>query len=123
MRLGAQTTQEEHESFRARLEEIKALADSIGEIPVEEVQPRVAEVHDFLADSVMPHAVAEGVVLFPIVRHETCEPTIGVRMTSATSSSVGSWTSSGAWSWRCRRIRRWPSNASSAASSTASTPS
>ena len=81
MRSGVRTIQEEHESFRRPLEKINELADAIGDLPAEEVLPRVAEVHEFLAHTVMPHAVAEGVVLFPIVRKESGVPTIGVRMT------------------------------------------
>ena len=75
------TTHEEHESFYAHLDEMKELADSIGDIPVAQARSRAADVHEFMAHTVMPHAVAEGVVLFPIVREESGEPTIGVRMT------------------------------------------
>ncbi len=80
MRSEARTIREEHESFRVQLETINQLADSIGDLPTEEVLPRATVVHEFLAHTVMPHAVAEGAVLFPVVR-ESGELTIGVRMT------------------------------------------
>jgi hemerythrin-like domain-containing protein len=78
---GASTTHEEHESFRAELEEIERLADAIGETPDAELRPRVTAVHEFMAHTVLPHAVAEGVLVFPVLRVEAGEPTIGVRMT------------------------------------------
>jgi hypothetical protein len=45
------------------------------------VLDRAARAHEFLAHTVMPHAVAEGRVLMPLVRDRTGEPTIGIRMT------------------------------------------
>jgi len=81
MKQGARSTREEHEAFRARLAEIESLADSIGEVPIEELRPRLLAAHDFLAHEVMPHAVAEGVVVLPLIRRETGERTLGVRMT------------------------------------------
>jgi Hemerythrin HHE cation binding domain len=75
------TTHEEHESFYPQLDAMKALADSIGTFPTEQALARAREIHEFMAHTVMPHAVAEGVVVFPIVREESGEPTIGVRMT------------------------------------------
>ncbi len=81
MRAGARTIAEEHEVIRARLEEVQRLADSIGEIGIEDLEGRADEIHGFLAHTVMPHAVAEGRVLIPVVRERTHEPTIGIRMT------------------------------------------
>lgn len=78
---GPATTLEEHEAFRARLDEIRALADAVGEMSDFELRRRAREVQDFMQHTVLPHAVAEGVLVFPIVRRETGEPTIGVRMT------------------------------------------
>jgi hypothetical protein len=78
---GARTIQEEHQAFRPHLDAIRRLADSIGEAPVEEVRAGVRDVREFLAHTVMPHAVAEGRVLLPLVRREGAEATIGVRMT------------------------------------------
>jgi iron-sulfur cluster repair protein YtfE (RIC family) len=77
----ARTIQEEHDAFRPHLEAIRRLADSVGEASVEQLRAGLREVDEFLAHTVMPHAVAEGRVLFPLVRKEGAEPTIGVRMT------------------------------------------
>jgi DNA-binding PadR family transcriptional regulator len=81
MMSGAVTTHEEHEVFRAHITQLEGLADRIGEIPTDELTREATEAHEFLAHTVMPHAVAEGVVVFPLVREESGEPTIGVRMT------------------------------------------
>jgi iron-sulfur cluster repair protein YtfE (RIC family) len=78
----ARTIQEEHEAFRPQLEAILRLADAIEETPADELRAAVREVDEFLAHSVMPHAVAEGRVLIPLVRREGAEPKIGVRMTA-----------------------------------------
>jgi hypothetical protein len=42
---------------------------------------RASDIHGFPAHAVMPHAVAGGMVVFPIVREGSGAPTIGVRMT------------------------------------------
>ncbi len=78
----AQTIREEHEAFRPHLLEIRNVADSIGTIPVAKLGARVRDVEDFLAHTVMPHAVAEGRVLIPLVRQEGGDSTIAVRMTA-----------------------------------------
>jgi hypothetical protein len=78
---GARTIQEEHEAFRPHLEAIRRLADSVGEASVSQLRAGAQEVDEFLAHTVMPHAVAEGRVLIPFVRKEGAERTIGVRMT------------------------------------------
>jgi len=81
MGTGARTIQEEHAAFRSHLDAIERLADSIGDLPIEDVRAELAKVHEFMAHTLMPHAVAEGRVLFPVVREESGQPTIGVRMT------------------------------------------
>jgi iron-sulfur cluster repair protein YtfE (RIC family) len=81
MTSGARTTREEHAAFRPHLERIERLADAIGDLPPTELRAQLEEVDDFLAHTLMPHAVAEGRVLFPVFRAEGGEPTIGVRMT------------------------------------------
>jgi iron-sulfur cluster repair protein YtfE (RIC family) len=81
MATGPRTTHEEHAAFGPHLHRIEALADAIGELTPAELRSRLEEVDDFLAHTLMPHAVAEGRVLFPLLRAESGEPTIGVRMT------------------------------------------
>ncbi len=78
---GARTIHEEHALIRAELETLRELADEIGTLPPVGVLDRAARAHEFLAHTVMPHAVAEGRVLMPLVRDRTGEPTIGIRMT------------------------------------------
>jgi iron-sulfur cluster repair protein YtfE (RIC family) len=77
----AATIEQEHAAFRPYLDLIKGAADEIGECTIEHTRAEVAKIHDFLAHSLMPHAVAEGQVLFPVVRRESGEAELGIRMT------------------------------------------
>jgi iron-sulfur cluster repair protein YtfE (RIC family) len=81
MTTGARTTREEHAALRPHLERIERLADAIGDLSPTELRSQLEEVDEFLAHTLMPHAVAEGRVLFPLLRAEGGGPTIGVRMT------------------------------------------
>jgi hypothetical protein len=63
-----QSVKEEHEQFLPYLEEIRRVADSIGQASIKHLLGRIAEVHEFLAHRLIPHAVAEGRLLLPLVR-------------------------------------------------------
>lgn len=75
------TVQEEHRAFRPYLEEMDVLARSMGWIPAQELATRLARLHEFLAHELMPHAVAEGRILSPLVSDEQGAPTLARRMT------------------------------------------
>ena len=57
------------------------LARSIVTIPVQELSQCLARVHEFLAHELMPHAVADGRILAPLVADEPGESSLTRRMT------------------------------------------
>ncbi|HEX6230726.1 MAG TPA: hemerythrin domain-containing protein [Actinomycetota bacterium] len=63
-----ETVQQEHEQFRPYLEEIRDVADSIGRASIKSLLGRMGEIHEFLAHRLIPHAVAEGRLMLPLVR-------------------------------------------------------
>lgn len=63
-----ETVQQEHEQFRPYLEEIRDVADSIGRASAKSLLGRMGEIHGFLAHRLIPHAVAEGRLMLPLVR-------------------------------------------------------
>ncbi|HEX6331622.1 MAG TPA: hemerythrin domain-containing protein [Actinomycetota bacterium] len=63
-----QSVREEHEQFLPFLEEIRRVADSIGRVSTKSLLGRVDEIHGFLAHRLIPHAVAEGRLMLPLVR-------------------------------------------------------
>jgi hypothetical protein len=63
-----QSVREEHEPFLPYLEEIRTTADLIGHASVKSILSRIGEIHGFLAQRLMPHAVAEGREMLPLVR-------------------------------------------------------
>lgn len=65
---GVESVQAEHERFLPHLEEIKETADSIGTGSSKSVLGRTAQIHEFLAHRLIPHAVAEGRLMLPLVR-------------------------------------------------------
>ena len=75
------SVQDEHRAFQPYLEEMDVIAGSIDTIPVEELSQRLARLHEFLAHELMPHAVAEGRILSPIVSDEQGDSSLTRRMT------------------------------------------
>ena len=75
------SVQDEHRAFEPYLEEMDVLARSIVTIPVQELTQRLARLHEFLAHELMPHAVAEGRILAPLVADEPGESSLTRRMT------------------------------------------
>jgi iron-sulfur cluster repair protein YtfE (RIC family) len=75
------SVQDEHRAFAPYLEEMDVLAGSIDTIPVQELAQRLARLHEFLAHELMPHAVAEGRILSPLVSDERGDPSLSRRMT------------------------------------------
>ena len=75
----ARTAREEHERFDAQVASILEVADSVGVAPPDELLERTGEIHEFLAHTLMPHAMAEDSVLFPALRKETADaPTVAM---------------------------------------------
>jgi hypothetical protein len=59
---------EEHEQFLPYVEDIRKVADSIGQVSIKSLLGRLTEIHEFLAHRLIPHAVAEGRLMLPLVR-------------------------------------------------------
>jgi Hemerythrin HHE cation binding domain len=62
-----ESVREEHEQFLPYLEDIRKVADSIGRASIKHLLGRMAEIHEFLAHRLIPHAVAEGRLMLPLV--------------------------------------------------------
>ncbi len=58
---------EEHRGLLPHVEALRAVADTVGEIPVEALRRDVGAVYEFLMDHLIPHAVAEDRALYPVV--------------------------------------------------------
>lgn len=63
-----QSVKEEHEQFLPWVQDIREVADSIGWASSESLLGRMDEIHEFLAHRLIPHAVAEGRLMLPLVR-------------------------------------------------------
>jgi heavy metal translocating P-type ATPase len=57
----------EHESIRADIEQIRAAADALGEVPSAEAAARVRAVYQTLTDRIEPHEQAEQRELYPML--------------------------------------------------------
>lgn len=75
-----ESVRQEHEQFQPYLEEIRAVADSVGRASTKSVLGRVTEIHEFLAHRLIPHAVAEGRLMLPLVRKLNGGPETAIGM-------------------------------------------
>jgi hypothetical protein len=80
MTVNVQTVKEEHQQFLPYLESIREVADSVGRVSDKSLLARTGEIYEFLAHRLMPHAVAEGKLMFPVVRGFTGSPEIALGM-------------------------------------------
>jgi hypothetical protein len=62
------SVREEHERFLPFLDDIRNVADSVGRVSIKSLLGRIGEIHEFLAHRLIPHAVAEGRLMLPLVR-------------------------------------------------------
>jgi iron-sulfur cluster repair protein YtfE (RIC family) len=63
-----QFLRDEHRALLPLVEELRATADSVGEVPLDALQKSVDESYEFLTHELIPHAQAEDRVLYPIVK-------------------------------------------------------
>ena len=63
-----------HKELIPHLENIRGVADSIPEMPTEQIQDGVREVYEFLAYHLVPHAQAEEAALYPAVQEALGSP-------------------------------------------------
>jgi iron-sulfur cluster repair protein YtfE (RIC family) len=72
---------EEHRELLPHIEAFREIADSVGEVPADELGRGVNEAYEFLTHHLIPHAVAEDRVLYP-----TVEQVMGAPGATATMS-------------------------------------
>lgn len=58
----------EHRRFVSPIEALGSLAASVGTMTPETLRPVLDELHEFLAHQLLPHAVGEGLTVYPEVR-------------------------------------------------------
>lgn len=63
-----QPLRDEHKELIPHIEQIRQVADSIPEAPLEQIRAGVNEVYEFLAYHLIPHAQAEDAALYPAVQ-------------------------------------------------------
>ena len=63
-----QPLRDEHRELIAHIENIRAVADLVGEAPIESTREAANEVHAFLTGHLIPHAEAEDRALYPVVQ-------------------------------------------------------
>ncbi len=63
-----QPLRDEHKELFPSVDQIRQVAELIGDAPIAEIQRGVEEVYDFLANHLKPHAEAEEAALYPVVQ-------------------------------------------------------
>ena len=63
-----QPLREEHKELFPHVDQIRQVAELVGEASIEDIQHGVEQVHDFLANHLKPHAEAEDAALYPVVQ-------------------------------------------------------
>lgn len=69
-----QPLREEHKELFPYVDQIRQVAERIGEAPPTEIRRGVEEVYDFLAHHLKPHAEAEDAALYPVVQQVLGSP-------------------------------------------------
>jgi hypothetical protein len=54
-----ETLREQHRDFVCNTEAIRQVADSVGEIPIDDLRERICEIYECLVRRLIPHAMAE----------------------------------------------------------------
>ena len=68
MKTLTQPLRDEHKELIPHIEQIRQVADSIPEAPLEQIRAGVNEVYEFLAYHLIPYAQAEDAALYPAVQ-------------------------------------------------------
>lgn len=63
-----QPLREEHKELFPHVDQIRRVAETIGDAPIAEIRRGVEDVYDFLAHHLKPHAEAEDATLYPAVQ-------------------------------------------------------
>ncbi len=67
MTLLTQPLRDEHKELLPHVEEIRSVANLVGEAPAAALRQKIDETYEFLARHLIPHAQAEDKALYPIV--------------------------------------------------------
>jgi len=62
-----QPLRDEHKELFPHIEQLRVVADMVGDAPVSALIPAIDEAYDFLAYHLIPHAQAEDRALYPVV--------------------------------------------------------
>ncbi len=62
-----QPLRDEHKELLPHVEEIRSLANLVGDVPVSALRQQIDKTYEFLARHLIPHAQAEEKALYPIV--------------------------------------------------------
>jgi iron-sulfur cluster repair protein YtfE (RIC family) len=62
-----QPLRDEHRELQPHIATLRSAADAIGQAPLAEVRRAVEDAHAFLAQHLIPHAMAEDEALYPVV--------------------------------------------------------
>ncbi len=76
-----QPLRDEHKELYPHITRIRQVAESIDELPSNQARDGVAEVYDFLANHLKPHAEAEEAALYPVVQKAMGSPDATKTMT------------------------------------------
>lgn len=63
-----QPLRDEHKELFPHVDQIRQVAELIGDAPIAEIRSGVEQVYDFLANHLKPHAEAEETALYPVVQ-------------------------------------------------------
>jgi iron-sulfur cluster repair protein YtfE (RIC family) len=63
-----QPLRDEHKELFPHVDQIRQVAELIGDAPIAEIRRGVEQVYDFLANHLKPHAEAEEAALYPVVQ-------------------------------------------------------
>ena len=69
-----QPLRDEHKELIPHIEQILEVANSIPDVPLEQIRSGIKEVYEFLAHHLIPHAQAEDAALYPAVQKALGSP-------------------------------------------------
>jgi iron-sulfur cluster repair protein YtfE (RIC family) len=67
MAILTQPLREEHQELLPQIEQLRAVADMVGDVPIAELRPHIDTAYRFLTEHLIPHAYAEDQALYPVV--------------------------------------------------------
>lgn len=62
---------EKHATYRPYVKRMGEVAAEVGEVPIHTLERDAGDLHEFLAHVLIPHAIGEGRIVFPVIRRVT----------------------------------------------------